>query len=153
MGLYQKTRNDDYSQIPFIEQLSFAEGKDESIAQLFDMFSSFKKFFGSAVFAVAFCVRHILVFAAALLPGGAFFWFAKTYIPDGNRTLELLKISAGCIAVAIMISLSISGNLEKGVEKSERKQEFAERFAGDFIEFLKTRKEIESGKDGSGKSD
>ena len=83
--------------------LSFAEGKDESIAQLFDMFSSFKKFFGSAVFAVAFCVRHIFVFAAALLPGGAFFWFAKTYIPGGNRTLELLKISAGCIAVAIMI--------------------------------------------------
>ncbi len=83
--------------------LSFAEGKDESIVTLFDMFSSFKKFFGSAFFAIAFAIRYAFVFAAAILPGGAFFWFSKTYIPDGNRTLQLLKISACCIAIAIMI--------------------------------------------------
>ena len=83
--------------------LSFAEGNDESIATLFDMFSSFKKFIGSAFFAAAFAIRYLFVFGVALLPGGAFFWFAETYIPDGNRTLQLLKISACCVAVAIMI--------------------------------------------------
>ena len=52
---------------------------------------------------MAFCLRYVFVFAAALLPGGAFLWFAESYIPGGNRTLELLKISACCVAVAIMI--------------------------------------------------
>ena len=83
--------------------LSFAEGKDESISSLFDMFSSFKSFIGSAFFAVSFCVRYLFVFALAILPGGAFLWFSENYIPDGNRTLQLLKISACCIAVAITI--------------------------------------------------
>ena len=83
--------------------LSFAEGKDESIITLFDMFSSFKKFIGSVFFAVSFAVRYIFVFAAAIFPGGAFLWFSKTYIPEETRTAQLLKISACCIAITIMI--------------------------------------------------
>lgn len=83
--------------------LSFAEGNDESIVTLFDMFSSFKKFIGSAFFGIAFVIRYLFVFAAAILPGGAFLWFAETYIPGGNRTAEILKIAACCVAVAIMI--------------------------------------------------
>ena len=83
--------------------LAFAEGKDESIAVLFDAFSSFRKFIGSAFFGISFTVRYLLAFALALLPGGAFLWFSETYIPDGNRTAQLLKISACCVAVSIMI--------------------------------------------------
>ena len=83
--------------------LSFAEGNDESISVLFEMFSSFKKFIGSAVFSIVFAARYIFVFGVALLPGGAFLWFSETYIPDGNRTAQLLKISACCVAVTIMI--------------------------------------------------
>ena len=83
--------------------LSFAEGKDESITTLFDMFSSFKKFIGSAFFGVSLIARYVITFALALLPGGAFLWFSETYIPDGNRTAQLLKISACCVAVSIMI--------------------------------------------------
>ena len=82
--------------------LAFAEGKDESISLLFDMFSSFRKFIGSAFFFLAFAARCILVFSAAILPGGAFFWFSETYIPEGTRTLEILKISAFFIAFAII---------------------------------------------------
>lgn len=82
---------------------SFAEGNDESISLIFERFSSFKKFFGSVFFVISFAVRYILSFAAAILPGGAFFWFTENYIPGGNRTLEILRISAYVIAFAIMI--------------------------------------------------
>ena len=41
---------------------SFAEGKDESISVLFDMFSSFKKFIGSFFFAFAYIIRYAVVF-------------------------------------------------------------------------------------------
>ena len=74
--------------------LAFAEGKDESISVLFDMFSSFKKFFGSAVFAVSLGIRYLITFAIAAAPGGAFFYFAYNYIETPNRTLEILKIAA-----------------------------------------------------------
>ena len=83
--------------------LSFAEGKDESIVTLFDMFSSFRKYVGSVFFAISFLIRYLFVFAVAILPGGAFFWFSNTYIPDETRTAQLLKISACCIAITIMI--------------------------------------------------
>ncbi|MBQ3531327.1 MAG: DUF975 family protein [Oscillospiraceae bacterium] len=82
---------------------SFAEGKDESIQTLFDSFSSFKKFIGSAIFAVVFIIRYAFVFLLAILPGGAFFWFFETYIPEGNRTVEILKISAFFIAAAVIV--------------------------------------------------
>lgn len=83
--------------------LSFSEGNDESISSIFDMFSSFKKFIGSAFFAISLGIRYAFVFIIAILPGGAFFWFASTYIPDENRTVALLKIAACFIAVAIMV--------------------------------------------------
>lgn len=83
--------------------LSFAEGNDESINTLFDMFSGFKKFIGSVVFFIEYGIRVIIIFAFAVLPGGAFLWFAENYIPTGNRTAEMLKISACCVAIAIMI--------------------------------------------------
>lgn len=72
--------------------LSFAEGNDESINLLFDMFSSFGKFLGAAFFGISSAIRHGLVFAVAILPGGALFWFAENYIPHGNGTFLLLKI-------------------------------------------------------------
>lgn len=83
--------------------LSFAEGKDESLSLLFDMFSTFKKFIGSAFFAIGYSIRYIIVLAVATLPGGAFIWFAANYIPSGNRTADLLKIAACCIGIAIII--------------------------------------------------
>lgn len=83
--------------------LSFAEGNDESISVLFDVFSSFKKFFGSVVFSVALILRYVFVFALAILPGGAFLWFAEEYIKPLNRTLEILKIMAVFIAVTVTV--------------------------------------------------
>lgn len=83
--------------------LSFAEGDDESVLLVFERFSSFKKYFGSFFFAIGFALRYLFVFAAAILPGGAFLWFSENYIPEGNRTVEILKISACCIAITIMV--------------------------------------------------
>ena len=83
--------------------LSFAEGNDESISVLFEMFSSFKKFIGSAVFFVVFAARYIFVFGVALLPGGAFFWFAQNYINPASRTIEILKTIAVSISVIITV--------------------------------------------------
>ena len=82
--------------------LSFAEGNDESISMIFYMFSSFKKFIGSAFFAISFALRYAFVFAVALLPGTAFFWFSKSYIPEGTRSLGLLKLTTIFIAICIM---------------------------------------------------
>lgn len=83
--------------------LAFAEGKDESISVIFDMFSSFKRFIGSAFFAVLCGIRYLISFCIAIVPGAAFLWFALTFIEPTNRTLEILKIAACCIAIAIMI--------------------------------------------------
>lgn len=83
--------------------LSFAEGKDESISVLFDIFSSFKKFIGCFFFSVGFIVRYLIVFSLAILPGGAFFWFSEKYIPEEGRTAGIIKISACCIAISIII--------------------------------------------------
>ena len=82
---------------------SFAEGKDESISVLFDMFSSFKKFIGSFFFAFAYIIRYAVVFSFAILPGGAFLWFSEKYIPENGRTSGIIKISACCIAISIII--------------------------------------------------
>ena len=82
--------------------LAFAEGKDESISLLFDMFSSFKKFIGSAVFALCLGLRFILTFAAALVPGGVLFYLAEAFLHPASRTAEILKISACCIAIGLM---------------------------------------------------
>lgn len=86
--------------------LAFAEGKDESISVLFDMFSSFGKFIGSVVFAVMLSIRYLITLAIAVLPGGAFLYFAYNYIPSANRTLEILRIAACCIAIAIILLCS-----------------------------------------------
>lgn len=82
---------------------AFAEGRDESISTLFDMFSSAKKFFGSLFFSVEYGLRLIITAAFAAAPGTGLFYIAYTYIPDGNRTIELLKISACCIAISLVI--------------------------------------------------
>ena len=83
--------------------LSFAEGKDESINLLFDMFSKAKRFFGSAFFALSFAIRYVFVFAIALAPGAAMFYCAETFIPEAGRAVEMLKISVCCLSVGIMI--------------------------------------------------
>lgn len=82
---------------------SFAEGNDESISVIFERFSSFKKYIGSFFFGIGYGLRILLSFAISVLPGGAFLWFAESYIPEGNRTLSILKISACGIAVTIII--------------------------------------------------
>ena len=82
---------------------AFAEGRDESIVMLFDMFSSVKKFLGSVFFFIGYAFRSLVVLAIAVLPGGAFFWFAMEYIKPAGRTAEILQISAYCVAVIIML--------------------------------------------------
>ncbi|MBQ6877233.1 MAG: DUF975 family protein [Oscillospiraceae bacterium] len=87
--------------------LAFAEGKDESISLLFDMFSSAKKFFGSIVFSVMFMVRYAVLFSAAIVPGAALLWFAETVFTEENRSSEMLRIILGFLAVTI-ITFSVS---------------------------------------------
>lgn len=82
---------------------AFAGGKDESISTLFDMFSSAKKFFGSLFFAIEYSLRLIITAALAATPGTALFYLAYSYIPDTNRTMQLLQITACCVAVSLVI--------------------------------------------------
>ncbi|MBR5310629.1 MAG: DUF975 family protein [Oscillospiraceae bacterium] len=82
---------------------SFAEGKDESISTLFDMFSSGRKFFGTLLFEIFYGIRTILSGAFAAAPGTALFYIAYNYLPETGRTLQLIKISACCIAISLII--------------------------------------------------
>lgn len=82
---------------------AFADGRDESIVTLFDMFSSVKKFLGSVFFFIEYALRSLIVLAIAILPGGAFFWFIMEYIKPAGRTAEILQIFAYCVAVIIML--------------------------------------------------
>ncbi len=86
---------------------NFADGMDESIVTLFDMFSSFKKFFGSILFYFEYYVRVIVVLSVAAVPGSVLFYVAGTYIEPAGRTAELLQISAYCVAI-ILILLCLS---------------------------------------------
>ncbi len=83
--------------------LAFAEGKDESISVLFDMFSSVKRFFASAAFSVSCVIRYLFTFIIAMAPGASFLYVAENFINPAGRTVEILKIAACCIAIAIMI--------------------------------------------------
>ncbi len=82
---------------------AFAEGREESVSAVFDMFSSFKSFVKSIVFTVAFSLRHAFCAAVALVPGGVLFYLAENYIVPENRTVHLLKISACCVGIALML--------------------------------------------------
>lgn len=82
---------------------AFAEGRDESITMLFDMFSSFKKIMGSVFFYVEYILRVAIVLAVTASPGAALFYFAYEYIEPAGRTMEILQIFAYCIAVILML--------------------------------------------------
>ena len=82
---------------------AFAEGKDESINTLFDMFSSPKKFFGSFLFGICCAVLGILSFAAGTAPGAALFYCAYNFIPESTATLSILRIGALCICTSVII--------------------------------------------------
>ncbi len=87
--------------------LAFAEGRDESFALLFDMFSSAKKFFGSILFSVMFCLRYAVLIFFTIAPAGALFWFSETWLVGEERIFELLRVTIGLLAAAI-ITLSVS---------------------------------------------
>lgn len=82
---------------------AFAEGKEESVSAVFDIFSSFKSFVKSIIFTVALSLRYIFCTALVLVPGSVLFYLAETYIPSQNKTIHLLKISACCIGIALMM--------------------------------------------------
>ena len=83
--------------------LTFAEGREESVSVVFDMFSSFKWFVKSLAFTVALSLRYIFCAVIALLPGSVLFYLAETYIVTEDRTLQLLKICACCVSIALML--------------------------------------------------
>ena len=83
--------------------LTFAEGREESVSVVFDMFSSFKWFVKSLAFTVALSLRYIFCAVIALLPGSVLFYLAETYIVTEERTLQLLKICACCVSIALML--------------------------------------------------
>ena len=87
--------------------LAFAEGRDESIGLLFDMFSSAKKFFGSILFSIMFCLRYAVLLIIAIAPAGALFWFSETWLSGGERIFELLRVVIGLFAASI-ITLCVS---------------------------------------------
>lgn len=82
--------------------LAFAEGKDESINVLFDMFSSAKKYFSSVFFFILFSLKRILALLW-LAPGIALFYCAYSFIPEGTATLEILKIAALIVSLSVVI--------------------------------------------------
>ncbi len=81
--------------------LAFANGEDESLALMFDMFSSVKKFLGSFFFAVGYSLRIAVVFAFAAIPGSVLIYLVQTYMPKGTSTLEILKIAAFCVGIIL----------------------------------------------------
>lgn len=90
--------------------LAFAEGKEESISLLFDMFSSPKKFFGSLLFGIIFILQRTVVFALAAAPGAGLFFCAYNYIPESSATLSILRIASLFICASIII-LGFAGGL------------------------------------------
>ncbi len=82
---------------------AFADGKKENVSSVFDMFSSFKSFIRSIVFTVAISVRYIFCAFVAFVPGSILFYLAETFIISEDRTIQLLKISACCVSVALII--------------------------------------------------
>ncbi len=81
---------------------AFAEGKDESINTLFDMFSSAKKYFPSVFFFIIFSLKRILALLW-LAPGMALCCCAYNFIPEGTATLEILKIAALIVSLSVVI--------------------------------------------------
>ncbi len=78
--------------------IAFAEGNDESINTLFDMYSSWKKYFSSVVFTFIYSIKRILVLAIMLAPGLGLLYCSINFIPKGSATLEILRIGAVIIS-------------------------------------------------------
>ncbi len=90
--------------------LGFANGEDENISVIFEMFSSPKKFIGSAVFEFMNLLRHGLVLAFSLVPGSVLIYIIKNYMPTDTEILEILKIAGifvGFILILLCSSLGI----------------------------------------------
>ncbi len=88
---------------------AFANGEDESLSIMFDTFSSFKSFVGSAVFGIMQFLRHCLTFAFCLVPGSALIYVAVKYTPLGSATLDILKIAACCVGIGLLLLCSALG--------------------------------------------
>ena len=83
--------------------LAFAEGKDESINTLFDMYSSGKKYFSSVLFTFLFFIKRILVLVFMTAPGLGLMYCSANFIPRGSATLEILRIGATIISGSVAI--------------------------------------------------
>ncbi|MBQ7124583.1 MAG: DUF975 family protein [Oscillospiraceae bacterium] len=84
--------------------VAFAEGKDESLSTLFDMFSSFKKYIKAIFFSVFMAIRLAVTAVIFAAPGLGVLYCADTFIPKGTPTLEILKIGAICVGLSVAIT-------------------------------------------------
>lgn len=82
--------------------LAFAEGRNESVALIFEMFSSPKKYFGTLVFAFAKALRLLFTFAFAALPGGALFFVTEKFLPESAGLPGILRTSLFLISVFLL---------------------------------------------------
>ena len=89
--------------------LAFANGGEIAVATLFDSFSSFREFLRAIAFTLLLTIRRTLVFAAALVPGGALIYAAYLFIKPQNRTVYMLELCAYCIGgILILLCLALA---------------------------------------------
>lgn len=83
--------------------LRFAAGEDAAVAEVFEIFSSAKRFFGSLWLGILLVFRLILCTAAAILPGGALIFAAASFISPNSRQEYILQVCAICIGCILLI--------------------------------------------------
>lgn len=89
--------------------LAFANGGETAVATLFDSFSSFREFLRAIAFTLLLTIRRTLVFAAALVPGGALIYAAYRFIKPQNRTVYMLELCAYCVGgILILLCLALA---------------------------------------------
>ncbi len=89
--------------------LAFANGGEIAVATLFDSFSSLREFFRAIAFALLLTIRRSLVFAAALVPGGALIYAAYRFIEPQSRTVYMLELCAYCVGgILILLCLALA---------------------------------------------
>ena len=89
--------------------LAFANGGETAVATLFDSFSSFREFLRAIAFTLLLTIRRTLVFAAALVPGGALIYAAYRFIKPQSRTVYMLELCAYCVGgILILLCLALA---------------------------------------------
>lgn len=81
---------------------AFAEGKDENITTLFDMFSSGKNYFSSVAFTFMYFIRRLFAVAVSAAPGAGFLYCTVNFIPEGSATLGILRIGAIIVSCSVI---------------------------------------------------